>query len=362
MTDIKSQKNSRVCNIHIPVSSPEISDLVLINEKWLKECDSDDDVLSNEFMSFVLKMLADLNVDYSFLSDLSKKELCSQFRAYQQYLQFNKKMGNKRINTCNIQKAIFNHYTLESDINKNSQIFKTFPFYYNNLPLIYIINLRGNRLKFSYTTGVLFQNYINIKDLNDLWESPRLLSLSGDKEYNSIYIGTFMTNSENLNVIPEYIDYKQQLKGIGKKCLCILFKYFLDFGYITLDTIINLEAVGGFAIPESEEKNEQKFETAIHFIKQHNINLWLHIQSLYDRETNPLTQIIPYPYDYIDRNIYIYRYLNKVYNNYKLVKYYFSLGFKINKDYYEKIKDNFDPLGVYLMSYVKELINSCFPV
>jgi hypothetical protein len=361
MTEIKSERN-RDRDIRIPFPSPEISDLVLTNEKWLKECDTDYD-LSPKFIKYISNVLSDIDVNYETLSFLSKQELCSQFRSYQQYLIFNKKMGNKRINTLTTQRSIFNNNTLPSQktphhTTDTPNLYKSFPFEYNGLPFIFSIKLTGYKEEFEFFAGVLFQNYDVVKNLN--FGSPRILKLNGSKlEDSSIYIDLFWTDADNLGQIPEYRDYKSHLKGIGKKCLCLLFKYFIDFGYITRETLITLDAAGSFVVTKSNENNKEKIETALQFIKKYQEAFYLHLQSRYEQENyDKNINIIPSPYYYRNYLYHINRYLNYVYENMRLVNYYYeSLGFKVDKEYY--LNKDFNPLYIKLENTVGRLISKC---
>jgi hypothetical protein len=96
-----------------------------------------------------------------------------------------------------------------------------------------------------------------------------LLQIRGIKNQNStILVDLFWTTPYNLNIIPKFSHYRTNLKGIGKRCLCLLFKYFIDFGYITLETIIKLDAAGSDSVTFSSEKNIDYFEKALNFIKK----------------------------------------------------------------------------------------------
>jgi hypothetical protein len=336
---------------------PSLTKVVTTNKQQLKECDNNNDIpLSQDFLKYFKNIFDFLKVDYANLSLLSKKELCSQFQAYQDYLVFNERMGNKRISTIFAQKSIFNHNTLPpKSVVVESTLYKTFPLNHNGLPFIYTIELTGNRDEFTFLTFLYFPNHdITVDDGQDIFE------IKGKKKLDStIHIDLFWTVPGNLKVIPKYASYKPQLKGIGKRCLCLLFKYFLDFGYISPNTIVDLDAAGSQAIINNNLQNDPYFNQALDFIKKYNQDLYNHILSRYQYkdDKNIILYTAPYRYTYSEKPINLF--LNLVYENMKLINYYRTLGFEIDEEYYLKPETKFQPLYVRLKNTVSGLISRC---
>jgi hypothetical protein len=345
-------------------SLPTLESIISSNEIWLNECAKDGHILSSELYSYYKKILSDLKLESKPFSSITKKELCSQLQAYQQYLIFNQKNGKKRFDTYSTQKTIFNNKVLGDGF--KSVVFKSFPFNHNGLPLIFTLRLRGLVDKFKIVGGLYFQTEKVVSSLgpssdddndNDTFRDYRIFKIHGSKRNDSsIFIDLFWTMPQNLSGVSEYSNYTPQLKGVGKRCFCLLFKYILDSGYVTPTTVVKLDASGTNAIKNKNFVTSiENNETALRFVQKYSEPLYLHLQSLLANDQN----ILPAPYSYYEDEQSIDKYLYLVYENIKLVKYYQSMGFNIDDGYYQNISKDFDPLYVRLTSKVSDVLNSC---
>jgi hypothetical protein len=281
---------------------------------------------------------------------LSRSELCDKLKQYYMYIEFNKNIGSDPKSIYPIQQSIVRSNILDK---KNDNTFsKTFVFTYNSLPLIFRIVYYGVFSAFSFSSSVDFQNS-NFSDIID----DSMLDITGRVDSQNIFIDLFWTNPKKLEVMKEFKNKQNAIKGLGKYCLCLLFNYFLKVGFLSLEKKVKLDASGPKC--SSSALADLNINEVFNFIGRYSPALLNHINERYQRNlvvfSEELRNSAPYEYQYSNKDIKTY--LCLVSDNMKLMRYYSGYGLQIDEEYYKTI--NFDPLAVRLHSTVAKVIQAC---